>query len=43
MIDINIEDYKTSEKKIIINQKSLNQKNYSYNKILLKFTRYRII
>ena len=31
MIDINIEDYKTSEKKIIINQKSINQKNYSYN------------
>ena len=33
MIDINIEDYKTSEKKIIINQKSLSQKNYSYNTI----------
>ena len=31
MLDINIEDYKISEKKIVINSRSIKQKDYSYN------------
>ncbi len=31
MLDINIEDYKISEKKIVINSRSIKQKDHSYN------------